>query len=456
MPIRRWFFALFLALTLPVLFPADAHAVFQLTSSPRRGGQNIRFESAEPGALLRNEEVTLEVTTDRSVQYQILQTLYQPLTNELGNTIPTGAFIEFSPSNPVGTLRTQLETPISMGQKQIYASNARGDSDEFVLVFNVRVPENQPGGVYHTQLTLTAEPVNAQAGLSPSTTTLDVRVEINPKFRVTIQNAKGGKTIDFDKISKVNPQSTEAVSVQIDSNIGTRYRLLQQLTEAPVSSEGETLSEGALLFSVKGSAPASLTQSASLLYQSNEYGGSDKFPVEFILNPSPSQKAGIYMGSVSFRVESNSPFVPQDIITVPIKIEIESIFSLETQMDHGGNMNFGMFKTGEEKQEKTVLLTVRSNLGQPYQVSQVVPRKMTNTEGGVIPKGYFLFFGAKAKTGLVAVSEPTPVEEGETVVFTSDKKGSPEEFALNYVLTIPPGTKAGAYNSEVKYSITTL
>ena len=456
MPVRRWFFAFFLAASLPAVFPADAEAVFQLTASPRRGGQTIRFESAEPGALLRNEEVTVAVESSLGTQYRILQTVYQPLTNEFGNTIPPGAFIEFSPSSPSGTLRTQLETPVTLGQKQIYTSGASGPSDEFVLVFNVRVPENLPGGVYHTQLTLTAEPVNAQGGVSPSTTTLDVRVEINPKFRVVIQNDKGRSVIDLPKISKENPQATEVLALKIDSNIGTRYRVLQQLSEAPISPEGETLADGALTFRSKGGAPSALSPAASLLYESNEWGGSDVIPLEFFLNPPSTQKAGVYMGSVSFRVESNSPFVPQEVMRIPVKIEIEPIFSLETQIDQSGSLNFGMFKTGQEKQERTVVLKVRSNMGQPYQVSQIVPRKMMNAEGAVIPPGHFLFFGKEAKTGILAAPAPTPVQEGESVVFTSDKKGTPEEFVLNYILSIPAEAKSGSYSSELKYSITSL
>src|SRR3989338_7840412 len=113
----------------------DAHAVFTLSVTPRRGGQNIRFEPAKPGDYLRNEEVTFTVTSDRNAQYRIYQTVYQPLTNEFGNTIPQGAFIVFSPSNPLGTLRTQLETPITMGQAPIYASDTAGSSDSFVVGF---------------------------------------------------------------------------------------------------------------------------------------------------------------------------------------------------------------------------------------------------------------------------------------------------------------------------------
>src|SRR3989338_5083949 len=71
----------------------DAHAIFSLSVAPRRGGQGLRFEAAKPGTVVRNEEVALSVETDRAVQYRISQTVYQPLTNEFGNTISQGSLI---------------------------------------------------------------------------------------------------------------------------------------------------------------------------------------------------------------------------------------------------------------------------------------------------------------------------------------------------------------------------
>ena len=126
---KRFLLTALLASTLVSVWPKDAWAVFELNVSPRRGGQSLRFAGEEPGGLLRNEEVTLTVTTDAAAQYRILQTVYQPLTNEFGNTLPASTFVVFSPSNPLGTLRTQLETAVGMGQAQIYTSNTAGSSD---------------------------------------------------------------------------------------------------------------------------------------------------------------------------------------------------------------------------------------------------------------------------------------------------------------------------------------
>ena len=87
-------------------FPKDASALFSLSVSPQRGVRSIDFEQSKPGTFLRNEEVTITMTSTLASQYTIYQTVYQPLTNDLGNTIPQEAFILFSPSTSLGTLKT--------------------------------------------------------------------------------------------------------------------------------------------------------------------------------------------------------------------------------------------------------------------------------------------------------------------------------------------------------------
>ena len=451
------------AATLLSVWPKDAWAVFQLSVSPRRGGQSVRFEGAQPGGILRNEEVTMSVDTDRAAQYRILQTVYQPLTNELGNTLPAGAFVMFSPSNPLGTLRPQLETPVTMGQSQIYTSNNGGDSDQFVLVYNVRVPENQAGGIYRSQLTFTAEPVNMQAGISPSTTTLEVRVEINPKFNIEITNEHSTRNLDLGRIGKERASARQTLVFDITSNVGSTYRIFQQLTEPLVSAEGGTLDDAAFSFSPSGNAEGSFSSgsgspvpvSQSLLYTSGEWGGSDRFQLEYVLAPDLSEKAGSYRGNLSFRVESNSPFVTQEVINMPVVVEIQTIFSLDVAFTQGRSLNFGAFKTGDEKQDRQARLKVNSNLGQPYQITQIVPRKMMTDEGTPLADGNFQFFTQNVHTG-TASAAPHAVEAGESVIYTSDSKGTPEEFLVNYSLSIPRDSRAGSYTSEVKYSITTL
>ncbi|HTL70291.1 MAG TPA: hypothetical protein VL404_03270 [Candidatus Eisenbacteria bacterium] len=442
----------------------QAFAVFELEVAPRRGGQHLRFEESQPGGLLRNEEVTITVESDVATQYRILQTVYQPLINESGNTMPQGAFIEFSPSTPLGTLRTQLETPVAMGQSQIFTSNAAGDSDTFVLVFNVRVPEDLPGGLYRTQIIFTAEPVTPVAGVTQRVVTMDVQMEIRPTFRMTVSGRGGTHELDLGRISKDRGTAAGELALDLESNIGTTYRVLEQLAQPLASASGGMLDEGALSVAIAGGtngqpgppSPQPVALSPAVIYTSNGAGQGDSLRLDYVFEPGQEEKSGIYTGVLTFRVESSSPLVSPEVISVPVRVEIEPIFDLDVQLKEGTSLHFGQFGAESGEGKRSVTLTVKSNLGEPYNVSQVVSRKLTNEKGTSLPAENFLFQGKDAKTGTLAAPSPKPVLEGESVLFTSDRKGTPEEFAVDYILDIPQGSQAGSYSSEIKYSLTTL
>ena len=198
----RQFFVLLMVAGLFLALPREALAIFTLSATPVREAKSIRFDQIKPGSYSRNEEVTISMNSTVASQYTIYQEVSQPLTNEAGNTIPSGAFIVFSPSSPLGTLKTQLETPVTLGQVPIFTSNAAGDSDSFVLVYNVNMPQDMPGGQYRTQLRFTAEPVSPQPGASQSTVIVDVIIDIRPAFSVVIKNARGTRELDLGHISK--------------------------------------------------------------------------------------------------------------------------------------------------------------------------------------------------------------------------------------------------------------
>lgn len=453
-------FRTLLPLVLALLCASDAWAVFDLQVTPRRGGQNIRFEESEPGGLLRNEELTAAVISTEGAPYRIYQTLYQPLTNERGDVIPQHQFIQFSPTNTLGNLRVQIETPVTMGQTTIYTSNGAGESDTFVLVLNVRVPEGQPGGVYHTQLTFQAEPTSPRPGMTTQIVTLDVRVEIRPRFRADITGVRGSRKLDLGKIDKDHPDAAEALAMQIESNVNAPYRILYQLTEPLASSEGIPM-EGAFTLSARSERGGRVAQSeevaqaARVLYTS-ENGGPDALELAFRIEPAAAQKAGTYQGLLRFWVESSDPRASSWFATIPVRVTVEAVFDLTVDFAGGDpGLAFGLFKDDAEK-ERTLILRVRSNLGKPYQVTQVVSKKLTNPGGEVIPVGLFQFFGDKSETGKSLVTVPTEVKEGESSVFLSDDNGSPEEVTLHYRLRVPLDQRSGLYNAEIKYSITTL
>jgi hypothetical protein len=352
-----------------------------------------------------------------------------------------------------------------MGQMPVYTSNAAGESDEFVLVFNVRVPDDQPGGIYHTQITFTAEPVNAQAGETPKSMTMDIRVDITRTFNITIENVKGGRDLNLGKINQDQAIATDGLKVQIDGSIGASFNLTQRIIEPLTSQDGNSLDEGALSIVAAGAtrgklagggASLKLSSSAQLLYTSDESGGADAFEIQYQLSDAVNQKAGIYSGMISFKVESNSALPFPETINVPVKVEVEPIFYLDMEIEKDTAIGFGTFRGTGEKRDKKVLLTVHSNIAKQYQVSQIISSKLTNEEGVAVPPNSFTYFGTDAKTGVLSALASTECAEGESVVFTSDAKGTAESFMLNYSLQLPKDERPGNYQSNVKYSITTL
>lgn len=437
---------------------STAHAMFTMTAAPRRGGQSIRFDASGPGHILRNEEVVLSVITDRTVQYYVHQAVYEPLTNEKGQTIPQTNFVMFSPSDAtLGTLTTGLETPVTMGRVPIYTSNAAGESDEFLLVYNVHVPQDQPGGTYRSRVSYILEPVQPASGASPVTVNLDVRVDIHSTFRVAIQSVSGGRQLDMGSVSKERPSAEGILKIEIESNIGSAYRVIQQLGEPIASSAGQILEEENIMVTLEGSAPVSLNTAPQVLYTSDENGSGGVLEAHYAFNNSDAARAGIYTGMLVFKVEAINSSILPEIIQIPVRITIESIFYLDVNMgQQGSGLHFGTFASDIESQEQKVQITAHSNLGQPYQVLQVVSRRLVSTEGNALPQESLTFYGTQAKTGTLAVMTPTPVKEGQNVVFTSNSAGDPESFELMYELKVPRDARGGSYSSDLNYTITTL
>ncbi|HXV18538.1 MAG TPA: hypothetical protein VD883_00495, partial [Candidatus Omnitrophota bacterium] len=189
---------------------------------------------------------------------------------------------------------------------------------------------------------------------------------------------------------------------------------------------------------------------------SNQEGSADNFQIQYVAAPPSGQKSGIYRSRLSFQVESGSPSLLPQPINVPVQIEIEPILHLDIKMEEGTRISFGKFKEQGDARQRTVKLAVHSNLGQPYQVSQILSRDLTNPEGTTIPAENFTYYGEGAQTGSIRAQSPFPVESGESVVFVSDSAGTPETLNLYYSLNLPGGVKSGDYSSDIKYSITTL
>ena len=265
------------------------------------------------------------------------------------------------------------------------------------------------------------------------------------------------RAVELGRITKTNPTGSDVLEIQIKSNAGASYRIWQEMPEPLSSQDGKSLEPGSFVYEISSAGPVAVSSQAAAIFSSDESGSSANISIRYYIRDSTLLKAGHYAGSIQLRITSNSPLVPPETVTLPVRLEVESIFDLIVLTEAGSGINFGSFKPIQEKSQTShISLQVKSNMNQPYQLSQILPRRLSLADGTAFPKDAFKFFGDKSSTGNMKVLTSQPVPDGESVFFISDNAGTPEKLVLNYILDVPNGSKAGSYSSEIKYSITTL
>ncbi|MDD5356148.1 MAG: hypothetical protein PHY56_06410 [Candidatus Omnitrophica bacterium] len=101
----------------------------------------------------KESRINVKVDSNMARPYTITQKLSGPLQNEAGDKIPQGffTFIMEKKDNAGGKLKFEDEAVIEPGSdKTIFVSNANGDSDEFDVVYKLKVTADTKGGNYNT------------------------------------------------------------------------------------------------------------------------------------------------------------------------------------------------------------------------------------------------------------------------------------------------------------------
>lgn len=446
------------ALALCMGLSTAAWATFDFTVLPDRGGRDVRFTPAKPGQETRNEEATVTVVNNEGRRYRIVQQQMSPFLNERGQTLSSGAVKVFSPSSTGGRLGVVFPTPLNQGQTVIFDSDNAGTAENFALAFAFQPQPTDAAGTYRSELVYQLESVDG--GVAPVTRVLQVQAEVRPDFFLDVKNVNGGSSLNLGRISRQRSTATGAVQVSVGAGLGGRYRIYQRLADRISNAMGQTMDEGGVVAVAAGAdsgQPVSqeqvLSNSKTLLFESDDSGSAANFTVEYRTTDLSSATAGYYKSTIEFVVESDSSADFTAPVTVPLEIEIETLFFLEVEHDSAGGLNFGKFKNEGDAQSRRVRVQAHSNTGQRYQVIQRVSRPFTNERGKVLPPDNFTAVMSGAHTGSMAIMSSKPVEAGDTVIFTSDAQGGSDDFVIDYTLTLPRDTSGGEYTSETTYSL---
>jgi len=440
--------------------PQKAFATFSLSVSPYEGGYDLRYGKVNIVIGKTLKEVTVSITSDIGKQYRLIQTLLEPLTNQQGDVIPQNNYFVYAlrGTNKYGTLHVEQEIPVFLGRTILYTSNTQGLSDSFTLVYGLNPINLQPGS-YRGRIGFILEPIDSTQ--EAVNVILNVYAEVEVETAIEFNTLAGAKRIELET-GKEDKQSFD-VLVNIKGNLGSQFRIIQEVPELLTSPEGDQIPFEAVNLMVKevkrGSGPTKPQNLSSRqeIYTSSPIGETESFIINYSLGNLEGQKAGRYRANIRYLLEG-APSIKTGLLdTFSLEVFNPRIFDLEVTPELGGIIRFTDLKPLQPPRIQEVIIQIKTNIKRRYQVSQNVISEFTDKEGNIIPQEYLKLRTESLETkGELKYPNKTEVKKGEMVLFISDKEGLPDSFKVIYELGIPLNIKAGDYSTRIVYTISAI
>lgn len=437
-----------------LFFPSLSIAATSLSVSPADGSSRLKLEQAYLG-LDNKKDVRIRVSSTDSKRYQVFARVLEPIVNEKGQTLDLRAvsLATISGSNTSGTLYSQNEDYLSMGEQLLYSSAQNGESDSFSMSYALNPDAVTRSGNFTGRMVYTVR--SSDGGDAQETLIVNIQAESTWQVSVSGSRTKDRITVN-DK--DVTEKTADFVKIEFSGNVGQDVRVFQEAIVLPQSAEGRDLGTEGLIYyvaadgdGVRTQEVTPLTPNRSLIYQSQKVSGN--ILVYFQLNPQTLavQAPGTYVGRMKFTIESNQGLEDH---YMDVQCQIQPVFTIDVVVPSDG-ISFNRVVANSPAQEKEVIIKVYSNLRKPYQVSQNLQALMTNEKGEQIAQDYFtqkveMPLGSRGKT---RYNSFMPVEVGEQPLFVSDSQGNAVELKITYKLQGYQGMRAGNFNAPLQFSL---
>lgn len=144
-------------------------------------------------------------------------------------------------------------------------------------------------------------------------------------------------------------------------------------------------------------------------------------------------------------------------VSIDVTVRVLPIFELTVSGADGGNLEFGdVQKSGSGDvfaESKEMVLTAKSNLGRPYQITQTLSEPLRSDNAETFEEGD-LTVRAQNSATQGSVTNGAGVTTTPTTLFTSDSRGKGDTIRASYRLRVKPDQPAGDYKTRLVYTIT--
>jgi hypothetical protein len=278
-------------------------------------------------------------------------------------------------------------------------------------------------------------------------------------FSISATPYQGGYDLRYEKVSLSTGRVNREVTLNITSDIGKQYRVVQTILDPLTSAQGKTLPPGSfVVYGLRGSnkfgtlgveieRPVGFGR--EYLYTSGANGASDSFVLVYGIVPDQDFESGSYRGRVSFTLEPiDSAQSPVTVfMTVTAEVEAQSFLEVVTP-DLSKEIVLSPGK--QDPGSNTVVFKIKGSLGKQFRVQQVVTEQPMSFEGAFLDWAAVKFSGRDNQKGAV-INRETPLSLRQEVIYESSSSGEADTFAIDYVLNNVSSQKAGKYRTNVKY-----
>ena len=163
---------------------------------------------------------------------------------------------------------------------------------------------------------------------------------------------------------------------------------------------------------------------------------------------------------VSLSVRLSPAFAETKTVTTNTSASVGSILELTISQAGQSELRFGNIQPSAIDTKETgpvvIVIDVKSNTGERYQVTQNITSALANSNGDQIDIANLKFKTSSASSSGTAVNSPIAVSTASQIIFTSDSQGASDTIKAEYTLTIPPAQASGDYSALLTYTVSSL
>jgi len=264
----------------------------------------LRFGRMEPGASSPPRGITVTVVSNLPGSDSVIQFVREPWVNARGELLPLSAVQVTAASGGSPLLDGTL-----LPQMILVPDSQRLSAGRMDLSYRMTIPAQQPAGVYRGTMWIARGSGGGRQGLQ-----LPVEVEVASVLALSIERAdRSPVELTFRHLTPGMTSSPQTLTFQIQTNVGTRYEVFQELASLLTTPEGRQLPEGALVCTGSGAdrgqlsalQPMAVVPGRQLLYQSDAAGTPAEFSLSCSVRIPADAAAGFYQSRLLFTVTSS-------------------------------------------------------------------------------------------------------------------------------------------------------